>query len=361
MDYLLDFEDLDKHSFPLVGGKNASLGEMMKAGISVPPGFAVTTEGYVDFIAEAGIRPRIIKILSDLDPENITSINAASTEIHGLMMSAAISGEIFESIERGYSRLSRKCIADAVPVAVRSSATAEDLLTASFAGQHDTYLWVSNPDRVVESIRRCWASLFSPRAIDYRIKKHFAHEKVLMSVGVQKMVNSRAAGSLFTLNPTNGDPSKVVIEGNWGLGETVVSGLVNPDKFVVDKVMKEIDEKKVSAKHIERLYDPKRGEVVEVDLPEKMQLQCCLNEEEIQMLFDMAKKIESHYGRPMDIEWAIDADTAFPENVFVVQARPETVWSQRKAKHVLERKTGLQLFFGLIERSRLMKGIKIPY
>jgi pyruvate,water dikinase len=359
MDYTMDFEDLDKHFFPLVGGKNAGLGEMMRAGIRVPPGFAVTTEGYQDFIAEAGIGPRIFKILSDLDPEDITSINAASTEIQGLIMKPSISGEILESIERGYSRLNRKCIADAVPVAVRSSATAEDLPTASFAGLHDTYLWVKNPDRVVESIHRCWASLFTPRAIDYRIKKRFTHEKVLMSVGVQKMVNSRAAGVLFTLNPTNGDPSKVVIEGNWGLGETVVSGSVNPDKFVVDKVMKEIDQKKVSAKHLESLYDPKRGEVVEVDLPEEMQLQCCLNEEEVEALFDIAKKIESHYGRPMDVEWAIDADTAFPETVFVVQARPETVWSQRKAEPVLGRKTGLQLFFGLIERG--MKGIKIPY
>jgi pyruvate,water dikinase len=180
-----------------------------------------------------------------------------------------------------------------------------------------------------------------------------------MSVGVQKMVNSRTAGVLFTLNPSNGDPSKVVIEANWGLGETVVSASVNPDKFVVDKVMKEIDERKVSVKHLECVYDPKRGEVVHVDLPEQMQLQCCLNEEEIEALFDAAGKIESHYGLPMDVEWAIDRDTAFPENVFVVQARPETVWSQRKAEAVLGRKTGMQLFFGFIERG--MKGIKIPY
>jgi pyruvate,water dikinase len=359
MAYILDFEDLDKRFFSLVGGKNAGLGEMMRAGISVPPGFAVTTEGYLDFIAEAGIRSRIFKILSDLDPGDITSINAASTEIQGLIMTPSISGKILESIERGYSRLNRKCVADAVPVAVRSSATGEDLPTASFAGQHDTYLWVNDPERVVESVHRCWASLFTSRAIDYRIKKGFTHEKVLMSVGVQKMVNSRAAGVLFTLNPTNGDPSKVVIEGNWGLGETVVSGSVNPDKFVVDKVMKEIDEKKVSAKHLESLYDPKRGEVVEVDLPEEMQLQCCLDEEEVEALFHMAKKIESHYGRPMDVEWAIDADLAFPENVFVVQARPETVWSQLKLEPILERKDGYQLFFGFVERA--MKGIKIPY
>lgn len=359
MDYTLDFEDLDKHSFPLVGGKNAGLGEMMRAGISVPPGFAVTAEGYLKFIDEAEIRPRIVKILSHLEPGDITSIEAASTAIRELIMTTSISGEILESIERGYARLNRKCKADAVPVAVRSSATAEDLPTASFAGQHETYLWVNAPQRVVESIQRCWASLFTPRAMDYRIKRRFVHDKVLMSVGVQKMVNARAAGVLFTLNPTNGDPSKVVIEGNWGLGETVVSGSVNPDTFVVDKVMKEIDEKKVSAKHLECLYDPKRGEVVEVDLPEEMRLQCCLNEEEVEALFHLAKKIESHYGRPMDVEWAIDADTVFPENIFVIQARPETVWSQRKIEPVLEKKDGYQLFFGFVERG--MNGIKIPY
>ena len=131
-------------------------------------------------------------------------------------------------------------------MAVRSSATAEDLPTASFAGQQDTYLWITGADRVIESVRKCWASLYTPRAISYRVKNDFPHEKVLISVGIQKMVNSRAAGVMFTLNPTDGDISKVVIEGSWGLGETVVSGSVNPDKFVVDKVMGEINERTIS-------------------------------------------------------------------------------------------------------------------
>lgn len=179
-----------------------------------------------------------------------------------------------------------------------------------------------------------------------------------MGVCIQKMVNSKSAGVIFTINPANGDPSKMVIEGNWGLGETVVLGSVNPDKFVIDKVMKEIDKKTVSMKHIECVYDPDTEEVVNADLPNERQNQCCLEEVEILALFDAAKTIESHYGRPMDVEWAIDGDFNFPESIFVVQARPETVWSQRRSEPVLGRKTGYQLFFAFVERG--MKGIKIP-
>jgi pyruvate,water dikinase len=160
---------------------------------------------------------------------------------------------------------------------------------------------------------------------------------------------------LFTLNPTTGDISKVVIEGNWGLGETVVSGSVNPDKFVVDKVMMEINERTISAKHLECVYDFDKGEVVNADIAEDMQCTCCLADMEIKELVKTAKKIESHYGRPMDIEWAIDKDFSFPDNIFFVQARPETVWSQRKTESKIGQKTGRQL---LMETA--MKRIKLP-
>jgi pyruvate,water dikinase len=240
-------------------------------------------------------------------------------------------------------------------VAVRSSATAEDLPTASFAGQQDTYLWMTGTDRVIESVRKCWASLYTPRAISYRVKNDFPHEKVLISVGVQKMVNSRAAGVMFTLNPTDGDISKVVIEGSWGLGETVVSGSVNPDKFVVDKVMGEVNERTISTKHIECVFDVEKGETVDADVNEGRQCACCLEDREIRELVKTAKAIETHYGRAMDIEWAIDKDFSFPENIFIVQARPETVWSQRKKESVLGKKTGRQL---LMEQE--MKRIRLP-
>ena len=355
MGYILNFKDADKNSLPLVGGKNASLGEMIKASIRVPPGFAVTTDSYLSFITETGIKDKIFDILSNMPPDDVESLNKASAEIQDLINNASLPDIIQSAIGEGYSRLCEQCSVEKLPVAVRSSATAEDLPTASFAGQQDTYLWVEGIEKVLDSVQRCWASLFTPRAIDYRIKNDFPHENVLISVGVQKMVNSRAAGVIFTINPTDGDPSKVVIEGSWGLGETVVGGTVNPDKFVVDKVVMETSEKTISAKHIKCVYDPDKGEVVNIDVEQDMQSKCCLDDREIKELAKIAKEIEKHYGRAMDIEWAIDKDFSFPENVFIVQARPETVWSQHKKESVIGKKSGYQL---LMEQA--MKRIKIP-
>jgi pyruvate,water dikinase len=355
MDLILNFRKLNKSSLPLVGGKNASLGEMINADIRVPPGFAVTTDSYAVFMEKAGINNTIFSLLADLDPDNIDALNQAAEKIQKMIKTAAIPADIQEAIGEGYALLCKACEVDNLPVAVRSSATAEDLPTASFAGQQDTYLWITSVERVVESARKCWASLYTPRAISYRVKNDFPHEKVLISVGIQKMVNSRAAGVMFTLNPTDGDISKVVIEGSWGLGETVVSGSVNPDKFVVDKVMGEINERTISTKHIECVFDVEKGETVDADVDEDMQCTCCLEDSEIKALVKTAKIIEAHYGCAMDIEWAIDKDFSFPENIFIVQARPETVWSRRKKESVLGKKTGYQLLM-----DQAMKRIKLP-
>jgi phosphoenolpyruvate synthase len=352
---ILNFKSLDINSVPQVGGKNASLGEMINAGIRVPPGFAITTEGYLEFITKTGIKDEIIHILSEMDIGDISSQDAVSHKIQQLIHDAAMEQGIRAEIGEAYGDLCENCNVEFLPVAVRSSATAEDLPTASFAGQQDTYLWVTGADQIVDKVQDCWASLFTPRAIDYRIKNNFPHEKVLISVGVQKMVNARAAGVMFTLNPTDGDLSKVVIEGSWGLGETVVSGSVNPDKFVVDKIILETSEKTISTKHIECVFDPERQEVVDAEVDQDLQCTCCLEELEVKELVKLGKIIEQHYGRPMDIEWAIDKDLGFPKNIFIVQARPETVWSQRKKESVLGKKTGRQL---LMEQA--MKRIKIP-
>jgi pyruvate,water dikinase len=354
MAYNLNFKQLNRSSLPQVGGKNASLGEMLNAGVNVPPGFAVTTDSYLHFITETGIQDGILKVLADMKIGDLNALNAASDEIQQMINTAPLSEDIRTAIEDGYTELCKTCGLEALPVAVRSSATAEDLPTASFAGQQDTYLWIQQKDQVIEKVQRCWASLFTPRAIDYRIKNDFPHEKVLISVGVQKMVNSKAAGVMFTLNPTNGDPSKVVIEGSWGLGETVVSGAVNPDKFVVDKIIMETTDRTVSAKHIECVFDIDRQEVINADIDSERQCTCCLENREVKELVQIAKGIEKHYGCPMDIEWAIDKDFSFPENVFIVQARPETVWSRRKAEPVIGAKSGYQL---LMEQA--MKRIKI--
>jgi pyruvate,water dikinase len=170
----------------------------------------------------------------------------------------------------------------------------------------------------------------------------FPHEKVLISVGVQKLVDARAAGVMFTLDPLNGDPSKVVIEGNWGLGETVVSGLVNPDKFVVDKVTREI-ERKISLKGIECVFDPMREEVVHMDIPPERREIPCVEDQEILELARYAKRVEEYYGCPQDIEWAIDKQKPFPFNIYMVQSRPETVWSQQKKEPILGRKSAYDL------------------
>ncbi|RTZ99179.1 MAG: phenylphosphate synthase subunit beta [Deltaproteobacteria bacterium] len=355
MAYILNFKELDKTSIPSVGGKNASLGEMIKAGIRVPPGFAVTTTCYEQFILGTEIKDDIFGLLADLDPDDVDALNTAASRVRALIIEATITPEIADTIKEGYHQLCRQCGLDSIPVAVRSSATAEDLPTASFAGQQDTYLWIEGADNVLNRVQRCWASLFTARAIAYRTKNNFPHDKVLISVGVQQMVNSRAAGVMFTLNPIDGDPSKVVIEGSWGLGETVVSGTVNPDRFVVDKVVMETSEKTVSAKHIECIFDHEKAEVINADVSEERQSVCCLADQEVKALATVAKIIEKHYGRPMDIEWAIDGTIDFPDNIFIVQARPETVWGQREKKSVLGNKSGYQL---LMEQA--MKRIKIP-
>ena len=355
MAYILNFKNLNKSSLPQVGGKNASLGELINAGIRVPPGFAVTTDSYLNFITDTGIKDEILDIVSQLKTGDMESLNDTSEKIQQLIIHKELPAEIRTTIDDAYGELCTMCGVEALPVAVRSSATAEDLPTASFAGQQDTYLWIQGADPVVEKVQRCWASLWTARAIDYRIKNDFPHEKVLISVGVQKMVNAKAAGVMFTLNPTDGDISKVVIEGSWGLGETVVSGSVNPDKFVVDKIVMETTDKTVSNKHIECIYDPEKGETVDADVDEKIQNVCCLEDKEVKGLVKMAKNIEEHYGRPMDIEWAIDKDLGFPDDLFIVQARPETVWSQRKKKSILGKKSGYQLLM-----DQAMKRIKIP-
>ncbi len=354
MEYVKDFKELRRDSILEAGGKNASLGEMIGAGIRVPPGFAVTTKAYLDFLEKGGIRDEIFSILSQISPEDVEDLNNKSLKIRDHIRSIDIPQEIKSAIEKRYVDLCDVCGVEDLPVAVRSSATAEDLPTASFAGQQETYLWIRGVEEVASKVRDCWASLFTPRAISYRIKNRFSHEKVLISVGVQKMVNSRTAGVMFTLNPIDGDLSKVVIEGSWGLGESVVSGSVTPDKFVVDKVVLEITERTISRKHIQCVYDPLEGKVVEKDMEEDMQNMCCLQDEEIKELVKMAKRIEDHYGTPMDIEWAIDNDLEFPENIFIVQARPETVWSQKKKGPVIGKKSGFEL---LMEQA--MKRIKL--
>ena len=329
---ILWFEELTKEDVPLVGGKNANLGEMIRAGIPVPPGFAVTAYAYRLFIEKTGIRDKIQQILREKAPRGAKPEDymEASKEIRALIESTQMPEEIEKEIISAYRELCRKIGKDEEFVAVRSSATAEDLPGASFAGQQETYLNVKGEKDVVEKVQKCWSSLFTPRAIFYREQKGFKHEKVLISVAIQKMVNAKAAGVMFTIHPVTGEKDKIVIEGNWGLGEAVVSGAVTPDEWVVDKKTLNVVERRIVEKKVEYIRDPKTGKTIHAEVPPERVKAPCLTEEEVKRLAELGVLIENHYGIPMDVEWAIDRDMKFPESVFIVQARPETVWSVKE-------------------------------
>lgn len=333
-DLVLWFESLRKTDIPSVGGKNANLGEMTSAGIPVPPGFAITAFSYKRFIEEMGIASKIYEIIKETvtNPNDPKQFEIASKKIRGLVEATPMPKDIENAARSAYAEMCKRIGVNDVFVAVRSSATAEDLADASFAGQQETFLNIRGPDEVIEATVKCWSSLFTPRAIFYRTEKGFAHEKVFISVGVQKMVNSRAAGVIFTINPVTGDGNQIVIEGNHGLGEAVVSGAVTPDDFVVDKKALKITDRRLAKKTIQYIRDPNTGKTVHVEVPVDKQEQPCISDDEILRLAEMAKRIEQHYGKAQDIEWAIDRDLAFPGNLFIVQSRPETVWSQKLAE-----------------------------
>jgi pyruvate,water dikinase len=329
--YILWFEEIRKTDIPLVGGKNANLGEMTNAGIPVPPGFAITAYAYKHFITKTGIADKIYKTITDTvkDINDPKEYEEASRKIRKLIEDTKMPKELETEINNSYKQLNKITKQNDTYVAVRSSATAEDLPDASFAGQQETFLNTRGPDELIKNTIKCWSSLFTPRAIFYRTDKGFKHENVLISVGVQKMVNSKSAGVMFTINPVTGEQNQIMLEGNWGLGESVVSGSVTPDHFEVDKNTLKILVRTIAKKTIEYIRDPKTGKTIHAEVPANRQETPCVTEQEILKLVEFAKRIDQHYGKPQDIEWAIDRDIKFPENVFMVQTRPETVWSTK--------------------------------
>ncbi len=326
------FEECRKDSVPLVGGKCSSLGELINAGVRVPPGFALTTEGYRRFMAEAGIGREVEALLAGVDPQEIEALDQVSLRIRAVIEAQPFSVEIEDLVAECYRKLALRCCMPAVPVAVRSSATVEDLPGASFAGQQDTYLWIRGVDDLLHHMRRCISSLYTGRAIAYRSNKGFAADQVAISVGVQKMANSFTAGVMFTIHPANGDRSVIVIDSNFGFGESVVSGEVTPDHFVVNKITLDIIDRTISQKQICYTVDPKTQRSQAFEVPFERQKVQSLIDDEITELAWMGKQIEKHYGRPMDIEWAVDKDLPAGGNIFILQARPETVWSEKSQR-----------------------------
>lgn len=330
----IPFGTLAREHHQHVGGKCASLGTMSQAGLPVPPGFAITTRVFADARETSGAMPRITQLIDDVDGSDSAALAAAAAEARDLVSSWPLPEAHEAEIRRMYAELCELCDLAEVPVAVRSSATSEDSPDASFAGEHDTFLWVCGVDEVMQKVRACWASLYTDRAITYRNELGYAHDQVDMAVAVQKMVRPRTAGVAFTLDPTNGDRSGICIDAAWGFGEGVVSGDVTPDNFLVDKVMWSISRRTISPKtHAHLLTDQEGGHhpvVTRVALDEDKANAPCLTDEEIVAIARLARTAEKHYGFAQDIEWAVDADLPAGSDIVLLQARPETVWSKKK-------------------------------
>jgi len=315
--YVQKFEDLNKSDIGIAGGKGANLGELTQAGIPVPPGFVVTAETYEKFMEDSGINDKVLDILSKIDINDTKALQAAAEEIKGIITDTPIPDDMTLLITEAYNQLCQRVGEDDTDVAIRSSATAEDLPEASFAGQQDTFLHVSGDEEVMEYIRKCWASLFEARAIFYREENNFEHSKVLIAVVVQKMAIADKAGVMFTVNPSTGEEI-ALIEGSWGLGEAVVSGDVTPDNYQVDKKTNEIINVTISDKKVMYTND-ESGTSVKVEVPDDLRNERVLSDEELIELTEMGKRVQAHYGEPMDTEWAFERD-----NLFLLQARPIT-------------------------------------
>ena len=315
--YVKKFEELSKSDIGIAGGKGANLGELTQAGIPVPPGFVVTAQAYKYFMDEAGINDQVMEILDAIDINDTKALQAAAEEIKTIIIESPIPDDLVLFIREYYNELCHRVGEDDTDVAIRSSATAEDLPEASFAGQQDTFLHVSGDDEVIEYIRKCWASLFEARAIFYREENDFEHSKVYIAVVVQKMANADKAGVMFTVNPSTGEEI-ALIEGSWGLGESVVSGDVTPDNYQVDKKDNEIINVTISDKKVMYTNDEK-GTSVKVEVPEEKRKERVLSDAELVELTEMGKRVQAHYGEPMDTEWAFEKDM-----LFLLQARPIT-------------------------------------
>ena len=371
--FIIWFNDLRIEDVPLVGGKNASLGEMYHSlkekGVLVPNGFAITAAAYIHLLKEAGIDEAIKAALHGLDTHDIRNLQERGRKVREIIRYAKLPDDLEEEIRKAYRKLCMEHKKIDIDVAVRSSATAEDLPDASFAGQQETYLNIRGEESLLFACRSCFASLFTNRAISYREDKGFGHFDVYLSIGVQIMVRSDSASSgvIFSIDTESGFQGAVFITGAFGLGETVVQGTVNPDEFYVFKpTLKEgkrpIIGKRLGTKEEMMIYtSDQRRPTKTVDTPESMRKSFCINDDEVLQLAKWATIIEEHYGKPMDIEWAKNGDGDYEGDgkLYIVQARPETVHSQ-KSTNVIETyvlsETGKALVKGQAVGSKIGQG-----
>ena len=342
------YEETDGQDFGLVGKKNANLGEMIKAGIRISPGFSITIYANDRFITETGIKKKIEAYLEELGTVTYETTKKASEYAIGLIEEASIPADIEGEILSNYQRLCGLSGTADVPVAVRSSGA------ISMPGQMETYLNIRGAGDLIAYVKKCWSSAYNVEAIMYRANKGTGFI-FNIGVGIPKMVNSRVSGIIFTINPLNGDPSKISIDASYGLGEAVVSGLVTPDTFLVDKITLDPVKTTVGSKEVRCVYRENGSDIVQADVPDDMRQRLCVSQEEVRELCRLGKLIEDYYGKAYDIEFGIDADLSFPDNIIILQVRPESVWSKKEVTARTEkRKDPMERILG-----QLLTGVKL--
>lgn len=321
------FHELKKEDFQTCGGKASHLGEMTRMGIRVPEGFSIIADAFYEHLRFNGLNEPVERICRTIDYDDVMDVEKKTAEIRALIEEKPIPPEIEEEIVLNYEKLGTDAY-----VAVRSSVAVKDSQISSFPGLMDTYHYLKGAEKVLEYVKKCWASVWTARATCARHQRGIEHSRALIAPIVQRMVHPKCAGVMFTLNPVNGDLSKIVIEGAWGVGEGVVSGNVTPDRYVIDKVTQEVLQREVSNKEKQYTFDPEIGRPAYKPVPDEMKKIPCLDDKEIQELVRLAKLIEKHYGVAMDIEWAIDTKGECPDNIYMLQCRPESVWSKKTAE-----------------------------
>ncbi len=335
MSYIRRFSDLRLTDRPEVGGKCASLGELIHAGIDVPDGFAITAGAFEAFRDQGTLRPDLKHIVRTVDPGRSSELDAAHAAAIGLVEATPMPQDVVDQIIAAYSELCDAVGDAAVPVAVRSSGISEDGHVTSFAGQQETYLWVVGVRDVIDHVRACWASLYTPQAIAYRhqLPEDVAFQSTLISVGVQAMVDAEVAGVAFTVSPRTGDRSVMAINASWGLGQAVVSGEVTPDEYWLSKIGLEVTSSTIAHKTMQCVPSTTGRGVITIPVPDDQQDVACLAPESIRELAEIAMRVEKHYGHPQDIEWArTRATTTRPARIVLLQSRPETSWKKRQAE-----------------------------
>lgn len=316
------FADCREAGADLVGGKAYGLGHLTALGLPVPPGFALTTDAYREHLAAAGLLERVAALADGAVEPAAQAI--AAREIEELFLASSLSGALQDAVHTAYRELG-----DEIPVAVRSSADAEDTADASFAGQQESYLWVRGAEAVTVHVRRCWASLFTPQAIAYRADRGIRSAEVAMGVVIQQMIPASVAGVMMTLDPVTGDRSQVTIEAAYGLGLGVVSGEVTPDRFAIDKVALCVRERVARDKRIAFAFDPDAGEVRPREVAQGDRERLCVHDDELLALTRIGKDLERELGVPQDVEWALGPGEPGAREVHLLQTRPETVWTKK--------------------------------